>query len=230
MDKYCKVCGRKLNFEIDNIKKELCSKHEFQLKKYSFPLDNNPRNEYDLNEYEFFSKHIEIKLYDKWQEEIEDRVLIDKEDYDLVKDIRWNKNRNCVTGRINNKDIPLQNYILNTDEKINFVSQDTFDCRKNNLYIQKRKEKKWKHYNVSKKNKDKIIIDFVGKSKSQVTGSAIVISYQTEPNKYERLLIEFGQSQTNKDLYTEYKSNEEVVSCVCGINNLTACFVLHTHL
>ena len=75
-----------------------------------------------------------MKLYDEFQEELEDKVLIDKDDYELIKDIRWDKkNRNCVTAKINGKIIPLQNYILNTDEKINFVSQDILDCRRNNL-------------------------------------------------------------------------------------------------
>lgn len=232
MDRHCKVCGKCLDKNVDNVKKELCNKHYLQIKKYGFPWDDNRRNESDLNEYEEYPKHYEMKLYDEFQEELEDKVLIDKDDYELIKDIRWDKkNRNCVTAKINGKIIPLQNYILNTDEKINFVSQDILDCRRNNLYVKKKKEKKHKHYNISKKNKDKIIIDFVGSSKTQVTGSAIVVSYPIGDNKYERLLVEFGQSQGSGSLYDEYKANKEVVNDVLSkIDNLQACYILHTHL
>lgn len=227
---YCRICGRPLT-DGDNIKKELCGKHCQQIKKYGFNLDDNQRNEYDLNEYVEFSKHYEGKLYDEFQEEIDDKFLIDKETYELVKDIRWDKKRNTIIGKINGKGIPLQNYILNSDEKINFVSSDVFDFRLNNMYIKKKKEKKRKVYNISKKNKDKIIIDFVGKSKTQVTGSAIMISYPVGNDKYQRLLIEMGQSQGNGDLYSEYKSNKGVVEDVLSkTESLQACFVLHTHL
>ena len=227
---HCKVCGRKLE-DGDNIKRELCNKHFQQIKKYGFVLDDNQRNESDLNEYVEYPKHFEGKLYDEFQEEIDDKFIFDKETYDLIKAIRWNKNRNTIIGKINGKNIPLKNYILNTDEKINFVSSDVFDFRLNNMYVKKKKEKKHKVYNISKKNKDKIIIDFVGSSKKQVTGSAIVVSYPVGDNKYERLLVEFGQSQGSGSLYDEYKANKGVVDDVLSrIDNLQACFVLHTHL
>lgn len=227
---FCGVCGRELT-EGDNIKRKLCNKHYQQIKKYGFTLEDNRRTEIDLNEYEEYPKHFEMKLYDEFQEELEDKVLIDKDDYELIKDIRWDKNASCVTAKINGKIVPLQNYILNTNEKINFVSQDILDCRRNNLYIKKKKDKKHKHYDISKKNKDKIIIDFAGSSKTQVTGSAIIVSYPVGDNKYERLLVEFGQSQGNGSLYDEYKANKGVVDDVLSrIDNLQACFILHTHL
>lgn len=226
--KFCKICGRKLDIG-DDLKRELCQKHKYQMKRFGFTIEDNSRNENDLNEIKLYPHHAEIILYDEFQEELEERALIDLDDIDLVKDIRWNKRRECVTGNFQGKEIPLQNYILNTNEKIIFVSKDSFDCRRNNLYLAKNTKKKHKIYNISKKNKGKIIIEFVGKSKTQVTSSAIMISYPTTDN-YERILCEFGQSQTNKSLYEEYISNKEVVQNVVSYDSIKACFILHAHL
>lgn len=200
--KHCKICGRELK-DGDNIKKELCNKHFQQIKKYGFVLDDNQRNESDLNEYVEFPKHYEMKLYDELQEELEDKVLIDKDDYELIKDIRWDKNRICVTAKINGKIIPLQNYILNTDEQINFVSQDVLDCRRNNLYVKKKKDKKHK----IKKNKDnKIRISFIGGSRDNVTGSSILFEYPKKDETMGTFLVENGMIQGGTIL-EDYKSN-----------------------
>ena len=69
------------------------------------------------------------------------------------------------------------------------------------------------------------------RSKTKVTGSAIIVSYPVGDNKHERLLVEFGQSQGSGSLYDEYKANKGVVDGVLSrIDNLQACYVLHTHL
>lgn len=222
--KFCQVCGKQ-----GKIYQGLCQKHNEQKEKYGFTLDDNARNENDPNEIILYSKHAEIVLYDDMQEEVKERAIIDIEDIELVKHIRWNKKQKCVVAKILNKEIPLQNYILNTDEKVLFVSKDAFDCRRNNMYIAKSTKKK-KNYTISKKNKNKVIVEFVGKSNNQVTASSIMISYPVGNDKYERLLVELGQSQGGKTLYEEYVDNKEIVQNVTSFDNIKGVFVLHTHI
>lgn len=230
MEKYhCDECGR-----VGVIKKHkgknYCLKHYEQIIKNGFCLDNNQRCVDDSNEIIKHDKYAEIILYDDLQEDSGKRALIDLEDIDKVKNIHWDKKQKCVVGKINNKEVLLQNYILNTDEKIDFVSEDSFDCRRINLYLVKNTKKRRSNTLVSKKNKGKIIVEFVGRSKSQVTSSAIMISYPISTDKYERILCEFGQSQTNKSLYEEYCSNKEVVQNVVSYDNIKATFICHSHL
>ena len=104
---YCKICGRKLT-DGDNIKKELCNKHYQQVKKYGFPLDDNQRNEFDLNEYEIKGNIAYLKLYDNLQEEIEEKAIIDAYIVDLINKYRWDKKKTCITKNINGKIITLE--------------------------------------------------------------------------------------------------------------------------
>ena len=57
-----------------------------------------------------------------------------------------------------------------------------------------------------------------------------MVSYPVANDKYERILVEFGQSQTNKSLYEEYCLNKEVVQNVGEYDNIKACFICHSHL
>ncbi|MGL4453729.1 MAG: hypothetical protein ACRCTZ_21430 [Sarcina sp.] len=223
--KYCKVCGRE-----GKTYNGLCKKHAEQQMKYNITLDENQRCKDDPNELTVMDNCVLITLYDDMQEEVKEKAIVDLEDLDLIKDIRGNKKTKCVVVNISGKEIPLQNYILNTDEKVEFVSKDAFDCRRSNLYLVKNTKKKRSNTIVSKKNKNKVIIEFVGKSKSQVTCSAIMVSYPVANDKYERFLVEFGQSQGGRTLYEEYVTNKEVVQNVESYDNIKAVFVCHSHL
>ena len=49
--------------------------------------------------------------------------------------------------------MPLQNFILDTNDKVDFVSEDFFDCRRINLYLKKNTKRKRNKTLVSKKKK-----------------------------------------------------------------------------
>lgn len=218
---YCNICGRKL----EN-KKDVCDKHAEQIRLWGFVLDTNPRTEYDTNEIIYFNDHAEIILYDKYQEELEERVIIDLEDVDKIKDIRWNNKNNCI---VNNHAVLLSNYILETNNKIEYINNNYLDCRKNNLKQIEKKNKKKKHtYSVSKKNKNKVIVEILGKNNIQVTGSSTLVSIPLGDGSYKKVLIELGGNQTNKDLYTEYLLNKEIVDAVPH-SEIDEVFVLHNH-
>lgn len=224
-EKYCKVCGR----SDRKILKDMCPKHYEQVKIYKFPLDTCQRDELDLNEITIHNDYVTMSLYDKHQEELEEKVILDVDIVDKIKNIRWNKKHNCIIGNVEGKTVLLSNYIMGIEqEKVTYANGNYLDNRKENLNIIYPKEKKSKQPIVSKKNKNKIIVEFVAKSQSQVTGSSILISYPTKDGEYKKVLVELGANQTNKDLYSEYLLNKEIVESVPH-NELEYVFVCHVH-
>lgn len=90
-------------------------------------------------------------------------------------------------------------------------------------------KKKKDNIAISKKNKGKIIVEFVGKSQEQVTGSSILISYPVSDSKYKKILVEMGQSQTNRDLYSEFAVNKSIIEDI-PCDEIEACFINHAHI
>lgn len=223
MEQYCKQCGTK----IDN-KHDLCDKHYSQLKCYGFFLDDS--QQHNRNEYVEIDDYIELRIYDKYFEEVEIAVIIDKEQLSRVKKLEWEYKRGLIVGRdLLGRTVELQNLILDVyDEKVIYIDGDCLNNRKSNLQVVERKEKKRKQPIVPKKNKNKIVVEFVAKSKEQVTGSSILISYPLKDGTYKKVLVELGANQTNKDLYTEYILNKEIVESI-PYNELDYVFISHSH-
>ena len=224
---YCRICGRPLT-DGDNIKKELCGKHCQQIKKYGFNLDDNQRNEYDLNEYEIKGNMAYLKLYDNFQEELNEKAIIDDCTVELINKYRWDKNRTCITTNINGKIIPLENYILNTNEKVNFKNGNNLDFRLNNLMVI---HKDVKDKKIDKRKKGKIDLISYGFSSQQVTGSSWGVYYDNiKENKRDMLLIECGLVQ-GKDVVTDYNNNKKMISNIpferCGQMIFSHCHLDH---
>lgn len=223
MEKYCKQCGTK----IDN-KHDLCDKHYSQLKCYGFFLDDS--QQHNKNEIIEYKDYAELHIYDEMLDEVKIAVQIDLEQVRRVKKIEWEYKRGLIIGEnLEGKAIALENLIADVYNKKVEQTNDPLDFRKNNLRIVEVKEKKRKQPIVSKKNKNKIIVEFVAKSKEQVTGSAILISYPLQDGTYKKVLVELGANQTNKDLYTEYILNKEIVESIPH-NELDYAFICHSHV
>lgn len=223
MEKYCKQCGTK----IDN-KHDLCDKHYSQLKCYGFFLDDSQQHtENEIIEYEDYA---ELHIYDEMLDEVKIAVKIDMEQVRRVKKIEWEYKRGLIIGKnLEGKTIALENLIVDVYNKKVEQINDPLDFRKGNLRIVEVKEKKRKQPIVSKKNKNKIIVEFVAKSEEQVTGSSILISYPLKDGTYKKVLVELGANQTNKDLYTEYILNKEIVESIPH-NELDYVFICHSHV
>ena len=117
---YCEICGKRLENN-----KNICDKHAEQIKLWGFPLDTNPRTEYDPNEIIYYEDYAEIVLYDKYQEEIEERVMIDLKDVQKIKDSRWNNKNNCI---VNTHSVLLSNFLLNTNNKVKHKDNNYLNC------------------------------------------------------------------------------------------------------
>lgn len=201
--RYCEQCGRMINNGHS-----LCEKHYQQLKRYGVFLDNNQRDEEDLNEIILYENHAEIMLYDDlFQEELDDRVVIDLEDVESVKYVRWNRKQSCIVGNVLGRKVPLANYILNTDKKVEYIDGNILNCRKENLNIIEKKSKK-------RKNKDnKITIETIGGSTVDVTGSCFSITYPKNDGTMGLFLIECGMIQGGTVLQ-DYNDNKRMVNAV----------------
>lgn len=108
--KYCNQCGKLLSKKNKN---GLCKKHWDEYRKYGFCISDSPITEFDNNEIIIHKDYAEIVLYDAlFQEELEERVLIDLDDVKTCKNVRWNKKHSCIIGDVLGKNTTLQNYIL----------------------------------------------------------------------------------------------------------------------
>ena len=225
---YCSICGRKLDKKY---KHNMCAKHYEEYMTYGFCITDNQRDKDDPNMLYRHDGYVEMFLYDNMQEEIEQTAILDLDDYDKVRGIRFDLERGYITTKINDNKTLLENYIMDTNDKVEFINGDKFDFRKENLRVIKKEIKTKKNpYVVSKKNKNKIIIEFIGNSKNGVVGSCVLISYPVGNGKYEKIMIENGMTQKNGALKDEYIINKEVMSAVMSIGEIEGLFLSHAHL
>lgn len=145
----CNICGctsRKKYFslKINGEKYTLCSKHYNQYKKYNKFLDNNPYTRFDLNKINIIdNNYAEIEIRDwKNNEELKEIVIIDTEDVDKIKNIRWyTTNQHYVYGRKNGEIILLHRYLLNLgkynkktkDNMVDHIDGNPLNNSKSNL-------------------------------------------------------------------------------------------------
>lgn len=119
--------------------KGYCEKHLSQIKKHGKILE---RTVHDPNEIVIYSDYAEIVLYNKDCEEIA-RALIDLDDIDKCKDIKWGLSTN---GYVKNKKIgKLHRFIMNppADMVVDHINHDKLDNRKSNLRICTIQENTW---------------------------------------------------------------------------------------
>lgn len=136
-DRKCIICGS--YHEVRNVegKQYLCGKHRAQLRTYGKILK---RTRYDKNEIVIKDNYAEMLLYNKEHAEC-NRVLIDIDDIELVKDITWalhNSGYACNRKMVNGKLITifLHRLIMQCDDsdiEIDHISRNRLDCRKINL-------------------------------------------------------------------------------------------------
>ena len=200
--------------------KGLCKKHYAQFKRHG---EISSRTIYDKNEIVVLDDCAEIILYDKNGKE-NARTLIDLNDIDKCKDIKWYLRKNYAHSR---KVGPLHRFLLNPKENevVDHINHNPLDNRKNNLricttqqnrmntnkinkkttsqykgvYLDKRRNKWYAQIKINKKSK------FLGSFDSEIEASinydraAIlyfgVFANTNHPiNNYTNYIIELGQN------------------------------------
>lgn len=222
MKKYCRVCGR----EENRLSKDfLCEKHQQQIKEYGYTLDENPRSENDLNEIRIEGNRTFITLYDKFQEKLEEEVIIDTEDYETIKHIRWNKSFDCIRGIYNKQVVMLDNFIMYTNNHIKHIDGNIYNCRKKNLkeIVPIAKIKK-----VDKRKKGKITITSLGNSTIGITGSCHSVEYDKSDGTRGLILIEVGMAQGGTIL-EDYNANKMLCDYV-PFDRCEAILISHNHI
>lgn len=220
--KCCTQCGR----SDRTIVKGLCPRHLAQEMEYGADciLDDNPRDEFDLNEIIIHEDYAEIVLYDNFFNELENRVVIDLDDVDEVKNIIWKKNGKTIIGHANQYTFILPNLLLDTDMKVEHLDGNIYNNKRSNLDIIQAKT--GKHF-FSKKHKNKIIVTAIGNSKEDVTGSCFAIEYSLDNGNRDLILLECGAIQTNR-IQDDYIANKKMVENI-PFNLASALFVCHSH-
>lgn len=131
--------------------------------------------------------------------------LIDKEDYEKIKNYKWtyNKKRNCI--RANNRipkskgTIKIHTLIMNCPKnlKVDHINHDIFDNRKRKLRICTNKENQW--------NKDK--------PKNNTSGHKGVYEDKTRP-RFQAYIMTNGKRKLKSFPYNE-NNKEEVYKLAC---------------
>lgn len=134
-DGTCEVCGRE-HCKLNKVGgKYVCMKHVHQYCKYGKFLDTNPRTVQDPNEIRIEKDIAYISLYDINSNKI-DEAIIDAEDVDKVKDIKWSKTfYGYIRGRKDDKGIFLHRFLLDCEDEydVDHINHNILDNRKNNL-------------------------------------------------------------------------------------------------
>ena len=224
MDKLvCKVCGRELKHKN---KKMLCEKHLNEYNEFGFCITTSDRTENEPNEIRVHNDYAEIVLYDIYQEEIEEKVLIDIEDIDIVKNVIWKKVGKHIVGSTDRYTFDLPSLLMDTDNKIEYINGNILDNRKENLMIVEKKKFKH-HFANNKKYKNKIIITSLGGSTEDVTGSCFAIEYPLDNGGRDLILLECGSIQTNR-MVEDFNANKKMVDNI-PCNLASNVFICHCH-
>lgn len=135
----CDVCGRCCDNLICSFGMHLCNKHYNQYYKYGKFLDSNPRTIYDRNEYHICGDITYIDLYNK-DCEVVGQAIIDTEDLDKVKDIKWKLSWNgYAMSTPRSRPSRHMSRVIYGEEKltpelfVDHINHNTLDNRKKNL-------------------------------------------------------------------------------------------------
>ena len=130
----CEICGKMWRKKLKADGKIVCGKHYSQFKRFGCFRDASPRTQRDKNRIEIVGDLAYIELYNK-QYDVIALAVIDAEDVDKVKNIKWRLN--CNGYVINNSDsnIFLHRRILGTDMEVDHRNGNRLNNCKSNLRV-----------------------------------------------------------------------------------------------
>ena len=130
----CEVCGRYSRKKLRADGKVVCNKHYKQFKKYGCFKDNSSRIPRDKNNITIVGDIAYIDLYDK-QYNVIAKAIIDTDDIEKVKYIKWRLNCNGYVYNNSNTSTFLHRRILDCDTLVDHINGNRLDNRKCNLRI-----------------------------------------------------------------------------------------------
>ena len=130
----CEVCGRMWRKKLIADGKVVCNKHYKQFRKFGYFRDTSDRTQRDKNNITINGSIAYIDLYDK-QYNVIAKAIIDTEDVERVKNIKWRLNHNGYVINNSNTSIFLHRRILNVNEMVDHKNGNRLDNRKENLRI-----------------------------------------------------------------------------------------------
>ena len=130
----CEICGKLWRKKLKADGKIVCNKHYKQFKKFGYFKDTSSRTQRDKNEIIKDGNIAYICLYDK-QYNIINKAIIDIEDIDKVKNIKWRLNCNGYVINNSSTNIFLHRKILGVNEYVDHINGNRLDNRKCNLRI-----------------------------------------------------------------------------------------------
>lgn len=135
----CEICGKYWRKKLIAHGKVVCNKHYKQFKKFGYFRDNSSRTQRDKNNITIDGDIAYIDLYDK-QYNVIARAIIDTDDVDRVKYIKWRLNNNGYVINNSHSSIFLHKRILNCEELVDHINGNRLDNRKCNLRIATKSE------------------------------------------------------------------------------------------
>ena len=83
-----------------------------------------------------------------------------------------------------------------------------------------------------KKEKNKIIIDFLGEERNDVTGSAILLKYPKGNNNYGSILLDCGLVQGESTFDKDISKNQKMLSRLSKevVSNIEYVLLSHAHV
>lgn len=128
----CEICGKLHRKKLKADGKIVCNKHYKQFKKFGCFRDASNRTQRDKNNITVVGDVAYIDLYDK-QYNVVAQAIIDAEDVDKVKNIKWRKN--CNGYAINNSHCSeyIHRRVIEHDGFVDHINGNRLDNRKCNL-------------------------------------------------------------------------------------------------
>ena len=119
----CEICGRMWRKKLKADGKIVCTKHYKQFKSKGYFTDNSPRTKRDKNEIILEKDYAKICLYDKYYNII-DYAIIDIEDINKVKNIKWRINKNGYVMNNSHHSCLLHRLILNVETYVDHINEN----------------------------------------------------------------------------------------------------------
>lgn len=134
LEHICEVCGKPWRKKLIADGKVVCNKHYKQFRKFGCFRDISSRTQRDKNNITIDGNIAYIDLYDKFYNVIA-RAIIDADDIDKVKYIKWRLNGNGYVINNSSTTMFLHRRILNCNTIVDHINGNRLDNRKCNLRV-----------------------------------------------------------------------------------------------